>query len=122
MSSIPLDLKLYNKAKEIVFSQYKKNSAYRSMAIQKLYKSLGGKYKENNDKKLKALTQWKLEKWKDVNPNKTTTSYPLYRPTIKINKDTPLTIYEIDKADLLKKAKEKQKIKGKSNLPPFKKK
>ena len=122
MSSIPLDLKLYNKAKEIVFSQYKKNSAYRSMAIQKLYKSLGGKYKENNDKKIKPLTQWKLEKWKDINENKTIKSYPVYRPTKRINKDTPLTVNEIDKKDLQKQIKLKQKIKGKSNLPPFKKK
>ena len=115
---IPINKELYEISKQIVFSQYKKNSAYRSMAIQKLYKSLGGKYKENNDKKIKPLTQWKLEEWKDIG-NK---EYPVYRPTKRINKDTPLTIDEIDKKDLEKQIKLKQKIKGKKNLPPFKKK
>jgi len=121
--SIPIDKDLYNIAKEIVFSQYKKNSAYRSMAIQKLYKQLGGKYIENIDEKLKPLTQWKLEKWKDINPNKKTNkSYPVYRPSIRINEDTPLTFYEIDEKDLEKQINLKQKIKGNKNLPPFKKK
>ena len=121
--SIPIDKDLYNISKQIVFSQYKKNSAYRSMAIQKLYKELGGKYYENIDEKLKPLTQWKLEKWKDINPNKKTNkSYPVYRPSIRINKDTPLTFYEIDEKDLEKQINLKQKIKGNKNLPPFKKK
>jgi len=116
--SIPIDKDLYNISKQIVFSQYKKNSAYRSMAIQKLYKELGGKYIENNDEKIKPLTRWKLEKWVDIG-NK---EYPVYRPTKRINKDTPLTVSEIDKKNLEKQSKLKQKIKGEKNLPPFKKK
>jgi len=68
------------------------------------------------------LKRWFKEKWTDVNPNKTETSYPVYRPTVRVSKKTPLTALEIDQKDLQKKAREKQKIKGTKNLDPFKKK
>jgi len=64
------------------------------------------------------LRRWFKEKWQDVG-NK---EYPVYRPTIRVNKKTPLTINEIDKSNLKKQIKLKQKIKGNKNLPPFKKK
>ena len=119
--AIVIDKELYKKAKEIVYKQYKKPSAYRSGALVKKYKELGGKYKDN-DKKDRPLSDWFKEDWKDINENKTNQSYPVYRPTKKINKNTPLLVKEIDKKDLEKQIKLKQKIKGKSNLPPFKKK
>jgi hypothetical protein len=47
----------------------------------------------------------------------------VYRPTIKVSKTkTPLTVNEIDPDQLKKQIKLKQKIKGESNLPKFKKK
>jgi len=58
----------------------------------------------------------------DINPFKTDTSYPVYRPTRRISKKTPLTIQEIDPENLKKQIIKKQKIKGKKNLPPFVKK
>jgi len=119
--AIPINKELYEKAKEIVYKQYSKPSAYRSGALVKKYKELGGKYKDD-DKKEKPLERWFSEKWMDVNPNKTKTSYPVYRPTKRINKDTPLTVSEIDKKNLEKQSKLKQKIKGEKNLPPFLKK
>jgi hypothetical protein len=63
-----------------------------------------------------GLTRWFLEDWKDVG-NK---EYPVYRPTKRINKETPLTVNEINKTNLMKQILLKQKIKGKKNLPPFK--
>jgi len=109
-----LDPHLYeraiNKANEI----YKKPSAYKSGFIVKTYKELGGRYGDDNEEK--NLKRWFEEKWQDVGHQE----YPVYRPTIRINKNTPLTIYEIDKKDLAKKIKLKQKIKGEKNLPPFK--
>ena len=116
----PSDPVLYEKAKKIVYAQYSKPSAYRSGALVKKYKEMGGTFID--DGKEKPLKRWFEEKWTDVNHNKTTTSYPVYRPTKRINKKTPLTVSEIDKKDLEKKAREKQKIKGKKNLEPFKKK
>jgi hypothetical protein len=112
----PSNLKLYNQVKEEINKIYKKHSAYRSGAYIKRYKELGGTFKE--DKKPKTLKRWFKEEWKDIG-NK---QYPVYRPTIKINKSTPLTIDEIDKNNLEQQIKLKQKIKGNKNLPPFKKK
>ena len=80
----------------------------------KMYKKLGGTYKD--DHKEHNLERWMKEKWQDVG-NK---SYPVYRPTIRVNKNTPLTVHEVDKANLKKQIKLKQIIKGTKNLPPFK--
>jgi hypothetical protein len=58
----------------------------------------------------------------DINPNKTKTSYPVYRPTVRVNKQTPLLVSEIDPKNLKQQIKLKQKIKGEKNLPKFLKK
>ena len=112
---IVLDKELYETAKGKADEIYKKPSAYKSDYIVKLYKQLGGRYKD--DDKEKDLNRWFKEKWKDVG-NK---DYPVYRPTKRINKKTPLTINEIDKKNLKEQINEKQIIKGKKNLQPFKK-
>lgn len=107
---------LYDKVKTYANSVYSKPSAYKSGFIVKTYKELGGTYTEDN--KPKNLERWYKEEWKDIGDK----SYPVYRPTKRINKDTPLTIKEIDSDNLKKQIKLKQKIKGDSNLPKFKKK
>lgn len=110
------DKNLYEKVKKMADEIYKKPSAYKSGYIVKKYKELGGTYMD--DKQRKPLKRWFDEKWKDIG-NK---DYPVFRPTIRVNKDTPLTFSEIDKKQLQKQIKLKQKIKGEKNLPPFKKK
>ncbi len=110
-----LDPDIYERAKKIVYAQYSKPSAYRSGALVKKYKELGGRYA--GKKSTGNLTRWFKEDWKDVG-NK---EYPVYRPTKRISAKTPLTVSEIDKANLKQQIKLKQKIKGKKNLPPFKK-
>jgi hypothetical protein len=122
MPAIPLNPSLYEKAKKIVYSQYDKPSAYRSGALVKLYKQMGGTYSSSNKKSTiddRPLERWFLEKWEDVNPNKTKTSYPVYRPTVKITEKTPKTVNEIPKKKLVSQSKEKQVIKGKKNLSKF---
>lgn len=118
--SQPINKTLYEQVKKKADTIYKKPSAYKSGYIVQEYKRQGGKYRAIT--KDRPLADWFKEDWKDVNPNKTKTSYPVYRPTKIVNKRTPLTASEIDKKDLLQKAKEKQKIKGSKNLSPFKKK
>lgn len=108
---------LYEKVKKIVNKQYKKPSAYRSGAYIKLYKEMGGEFIEDNEEK--PLKNWFKQEWKDINPLKTEKSYPVYRPTKKYGK-TPLTVQEIDPKNLLEQSIKKQKIKGESNLEPFK--
>lgn len=110
--SKPIDKALYEKAKAIVYPKYKKPSAYRSGALIKKYKELGGRFKDTGGK---PLARWFKEEWKDVG-NK---SYPVYRPTKRITKDTPLTPAEIDPKNLQLQIARKQKIKGNKNLSPF---
>lgn len=117
----PIDKELYEKVKKEVNKLYEKNSAYRSGIYIKRYKEeFLNKYGPNKDpfsgsKSKGKLTQWFKEKWEDIG----NAEYPVYRPTKRVNKSTPLTVSEIDKKDLKKKIVLKQKIKGKSNLQPF---
>jgi len=111
------DKNLYEKVKKMADVIFKKYSAYKSGYIVKKYKELGGTYKD--DKKEKELKRWYSEKWIDLLSGK---GYPVYRPTVKINKKTPLTVKEIAPKQLKEQIKLKQKIKGKKNLPKFEKK
>ena len=111
---IILDEKIYAAARKKAEQVYKKSSAYRSGYIVKLYKEMGGRYA--SDHKIKPLARWFKEKWQDIGHEK----YPVYRPMIRITKKTPLTYAEIDKIQLKKQIKLKQKIKGDKNLPKFK--
>jgi hypothetical protein len=106
---VPLDQKLYDRVKKFVYSRYKVHSAYRSGAVVKLYKHMGGRYAPDGHER--TLARWFKEKWTDVNPHKTRTSYPVYRPTVRVNSRTPLTVSEVDPKDLRRKSREKQKLK-----------
>ena len=108
-----LDKKLYEKAKKLADEIYEKPSAYKSGFIVKTYKSMGGRYKDDNEEK--DLKRWFKEEWKDIGGKE----YPVYRPTKRINKNTPLTDKEIDKEQLKEQIELKQIIKGKKNLPKF---
>jgi hypothetical protein len=105
---------LYKKAKEIADQKYKKPSAYKSGYIVKVYKEMGGTYTDDN--KPKNLKRWFKEDWKDVGH----LNYPVYRPTKRVNKKTPLTPNEIDYNNLIQQIYLKQLIQGNYNLPPFK--
>jgi hypothetical protein len=107
---------LYKKAKDIADATYKKPSAYKSGFLIKTYKRLGGTYKEDNQPK--ELKRWFKERWTDVGDK----DYPVYRPTIRVSKDTPLTVSEIDPQNLRKQIALKQRYKGDKNLPRFNKK
>lgn len=114
----PTDPVLYARAKSIVYKRYKVHSAYRSGAVVKLYKQMGGTYRA--DGREPTLKRWFKEKWSDVNPHKTRTSYPVYRPTVRVNRRTPLTVDEVDPRDLAKQARRKQVLRDRGNLEPFK--
>ena len=110
---IPNDIKLYEQVKYMADKKYKTHSAYKSGYIVKTYKEMGGTYKD--DKQPRNLARWFKEELNDVGNS----DYPVYRPTKRINKDTPKTVNEIPKKRLNKQIKLKHKLKGNSNLPPF---
>lgn len=104
---------LYNQVKDDADKLYKKPSAYKSGWIVKTYKERGGTYEDDNQPK--NLERWFKEKWGDIGGK----DYPVYRPTKRITKGTPLTVDEIDPKQAKKQIALKQIIKGESNLPPF---
>ena len=97
--SIVIDKELYNLVKQKTDEVFKKPSAYKSGYILKTYKQLWWRYQD--DSKTKNLKRWFKDKWEDVGRQ----SYPVYRPTIRIYKHTPLTVDEIDKTILKKQIK-----------------
>lgn len=111
--AVPTDPELYDKARAIVYKQYDKPSAYRSGALVKKYKEMGGDFRDDGEGR--PLKRWFKEDWKDY----AGMDYPVYRPTKRISADTPLTPDEIDPDNLVSQAIRKQEIKGKSNLSPF---
>lgn len=110
------DQELYDAVKHAADIIYKKPSAYKSGWIVKTYKLYGGTYADDN--KPKNLKRWFDEKWNDIGYQ----DYPVYRPTVRINKHTPLTISEIDPKQAKIQIELKQMIRGDYNLPNFKKK
>jgi hypothetical protein len=105
--------KLYQQVKDAADIIYDKPSAYKSGFIVKKYKEMGGTYSGEKDNK--GIGRWFKENWKDIG-NK---EYPVFRPTKRITKDTPLTPDEIKPSNLKKQIALKQVIKGDANLPPF---
>ena len=104
MDKIPTNVinkKLYLKAINEVYPRYKRPSLYRSMALQKEYIKLGGKYKGDNKQEGK---KWLDEKWVQVVPFLETgkkikcgegSESKGCRPTKRIDSKTPITIQEL---------------------------
>jgi len=130
----------YQKSMELANEVYgKKTSAYRSAYIVKMYKELGGKMSKSpirskspvrskspirSKSKRSKLNRWFDEKWIQVIPylkhkkiiecgGKTKSIGKACRPLIRITKDTPITIKELEKIhskeDLIRTAKIKNK-------------
>ncbi len=108
----PLDPELYAEARAKADRVYRTHGAYKSAYIVKKYKELGGRYAD--DGKPRNLTRWLREKWVDVGNR----DYPVYRPTVRVSSRTPVTLAEVDPADLRKQIALKQKL-GSKMLPKF---
>jgi len=114
--STPTNTQLYEKAKIIITKTYgSKTSAYRSMAIVKQYKRMGGTYKKNDNTKPEGTSRWLKEKWIQVIPFLTYKQEKpcgsshrrkhACRPSVRISKNTPITIQEV----VIKHGKKKTK-------------
>jgi hypothetical protein len=124
----PVNTELYAKAKAEINKIYgTKTSAYRSMALVKRFKSMGGTYRSDGGSK--KLQTWRKEKWVDLNQpkegggyhvcghkNTQNNKYPLCRPSKTINKDTPKKYQDISKSDIRSTNLAKQRIKGSGNV------
>lgn len=109
----PLNPSLWNEVKAYTRQRFPKWSAYASGFAAKIYKERGGKWED--DGKGRPLKRWFREVWTDVGGK----DYPVFRPTKRISKDTPLTASEVSPENLRKQTALKQKIRGERNLPPF---
>ena len=100
---------LYDKVKKQIYAKYPVHSAYRSSLLVKEYKEQGGKYigvKNSN----KGLAKWHKETWLNQRgevgyKNKS----DVYRPTVRVNKDTPTTFKELTQKQIDTARKEKQR-------------
>jgi hypothetical protein len=108
----PTDPSLYAHVKKRADQIYAVPSAYKSGWIVRTYKSLGGEYAD--DARPRTLRRWFREKWTDIGRQ----SYPVYRPTRRISKATPLTVSEIDPVQAARQIKLKQRLRH-MQLPPF---
>jgi hypothetical protein len=133
--SIPLDTKLYSHVKILANKKFKSPSGiYRSSWIVREYKKRGGRY-SNSKKNSSGLKRWYKENWIDLNRpirnsqkkiigyhkcgrkiSKIKGSYPLCRPSNRINKKTPVTYKELSKNSIKKAQALKKKYTFKKNI------
>lgn len=126
----PKDKALYAKVKAEADAKFlAPTSVYKSAWIVSQYKKRGGVYIEDRPPKNQGLVRWFKEKWVNVNrpihqKNETvgyepcgrsaaTTlgTYPLCRPSVRVNNKTPKTIHELPAKVIQRANKEKQKVK-----------
>lgn len=103
----PKNKKLYEQVKKEIYNNYPKHSAYRSGLLVKEYKKRGGEY-EGDKQTNKGLSAWFRSEWKNQR-GETGYKYKsdIYRPTKRINKDTPTTYKELSKKQIEKARREK---------------
>ena len=116
----PADQTLYGKVKARVYADIPKHSAYRSgIVVQRYKKAFTAKHGERKSPytgakrtQKRGLGRWFAEKW--VN-QRGEVSYrhksDIYRPWIRVTKDTPLTHAELSKREI-KRARRVKATKG----------
>jgi len=119
-----LDRRIYEEAKKKIDKIHQKHSAYKSMALIKLYKEKGGKIDETKNKG--GTTKWLKEEWKNLSGvalgKMTINNAPkcgvkfknqnvpsICRPTKKIDSSTPKLGQSYSKSQLKKALEEKKK-------------
>ena len=127
MSEKYLDKDIYERAKKKIYKEHQKHSAYRSMALVKEYKKMGGRIDESKAKK-KGTTKWLKEKWKNLtgvaegkmsikeapkcgNKYKGQKAPSICRPTKKVDDKTPKLAQSYSKSQLVKALEIKKKNK-----------
>ena len=105
----PANKQLYEKVKAEIYKKYPKHSAYRSGLLVQEYKRQGGTYR-GKEKENEGLNLWFRSKWRNQRGE---IGYKymsdVYRPTIKVSKDTPATYNELTKEQISKARRQKAK-------------
>jgi len=116
MPSIPKDKELYNRIKNEIYKKQPKNSAYRSALIIKEYKEAYKKKYNSNDayfgkkKENEGISRWMKEEWRTQEGKKTyEKKSDIFRPSIRITKETPTTFQELSKKQIEKAQRIKEK-------------
>ena len=109
--SEPKNKKLYEEVKNEIYRRYPQHSAYRSSLLVKTYKAKGGEYIGKKDDE-KGLGRWHRERWVNTR-GETGYKYKsdVYRPSVRVNKDTPTTHNELS-ATQIKNARAIKSKKG----------
>ena len=104
---IPSNKELYEQVKKEIFQKYPKHSTYGSGLLVQEYKRRGGTY-EGTESKNKGLNRWLSEIWLNQRGE------PIYkfksdifRPTVRVTKDTPTTFAELTTEEIAKARREK---------------
>ena len=95
--SKPADQELYDKVKKEIYAKYPKHSAYRFSSLVQEYKRRGGEYVGTKNSN-KGLAKWHKETWLNQR-GEVGYKYKndVYRPTVKVDKNTPTTFKESTK-------------------------
>ena len=117
MTPKPKDHKLYDKVKQKVYEDNPIHSAYRSGTVVKKYKAeFLKKYGpdispyEGKKPKLSGLPRWFKEDWKsDTGKYRYSSKSSVYRPTVRVTKNTPTTFSELSEKELKRAKAEKRK-------------
>jgi hypothetical protein len=103
----PKNEKLYEEVKDDIYKKCPKHSAYRSGLLVQEYKRRGGTY-EGEEKDSEGLNRWFAEKWKNQRGEVGyKTKSDVYRPTVRVTKETPTTFKELTQKEIEKPRREK---------------
>lgn len=117
MSPQPTDIKLYEKVKRKIMTEYPTHSAYRSGLIVKAYKKAYEKKYGNvhsayvGKKPVRTgLVRWFEEDWRNQR-GEIGMKYKsdIYRPTKRVTHKTPTTLYELTPTELNRARREKSR-------------
>ena len=97
---VPENTQLYEQVKSEIYKLYPKHSAYRSGLLVQEYKRRGGTYTRKKPT-TKGLVRWYQELWSNQRGEPFYRfKSDIFRPTLRITKDSPITFSELTPQEL----------------------
>ena len=108
MPAMPANPQLYARIRAEVYKEMPTHSAYRSATLVRRYKESGGMYQGKKPTEGEGLRRWLKEDWRNQRGG---VGYQkkgdVYRPTRRVNAQTPITFGELTAAEVRKAQAEK---------------